>query len=57
MVYLKLRVTKEFEESTVSKISRFGRECSSKKANAENFITKFAKYYTPAVVVIAAAYL
>ncbi len=47
---LKIRVTKEFGESTVSKILELVENASAKKAKAENFITKFAKYYTPAVV-------
>ena len=47
---LKIRVTKEFRESTVSKILELVENASAKKAKAENFITKFAKYYTPAVV-------
>lgn len=48
--YLKIRVTKLFGESTVSKILELVEHASAKKAKAENFITKFAKYYTPAVV-------
>lgn len=47
---LKIRVTKQFGESTVSKILELVENSSSKKAKAENFITKFAKYYTPCVV-------
>ena len=47
---LKIKVDKEFEESTVSKILELVEHASSKKAKAENFITKFARYYTPAVV-------
>ena len=50
---LKIRVTKEFGESTVSKILDLVENASSKKAKVENFITKFAKYYTPTVVIIA----
>lgn len=50
---LEIRVTKPFEESTVSKILELVENASSKKAKAENFITKFARYYTPAVVIIA----
>lgn len=46
---LKIRTTKEFGESTVSKILDLVENSSMKKARAENFITKFAKYYTPAV--------
>ena len=48
---LKVRVTKEFGQSTVAKILDLGENASSKKAKAENFITKFARYYTPAVVI------
>lgn len=51
---IKLQVTKEFSESTVSKILDLVENASSKKSKSENFITKFAKYYTPAVVIIAA---
>ena len=47
---LKIKVEKEFKESTVSKILELVEHASSKKAQAENFITKFARYYTPAVV-------
>ena len=50
---LKIRVTKEFEESTVSKILDLVENASSKKSKSENFITKFAKIYTPIVVIIA----
>ena len=50
---LQIKVTKEFGESTVSRILELVEHASSKKAKAENFITKFAKYYTPAVVVMA----
>ena len=50
---LKVKVTKEFGESTVSKILDLVENASSKKAPIENFITKFARYYTPAVVFIA----
>lgn len=50
---VKLRVQKEFVDCTVSKILDLVENASSKKAKAENFITKFAKYYTPAVVVCA----
>lgn len=52
---LTVRVLKEFSESTVSKIIELVQNASSKKAKTENFITKFARYYTPAVVGIAAA--
>ena len=48
---LKVKVTKEFGESTVAKILELVENSSSKKAKAENFITKFAKYYTPCVVI------
>lgn len=48
------RVLKEFGESTVSKILDLVENASSKKSNSENFITKFARYYTPAVVIVAA---
>jgi len=51
---LKVKTTKEFGESTVSKILDLVENASSKKAEAENFITKFAKYYTPIVVISAA---
>lgn len=47
-------VMKEFGESTVSKILDLVENATSKKAEAENFITKFAKYYTPVVVISAA---
>ena len=50
---LTIKVTKEFGESTVSKILDLVENASSKKSKSENFITKFAKYYTPAVVIIA----
>lgn len=53
---LRVRVTKEFEDSTVSKILELVENASSRKAKVENFITKFARYYTP-IVVIAAALL
>ena len=46
---LKIRTTKEFGESTVSKILDLVENSSSKKSKSENFISKFAKYYTPAV--------
>lgn len=48
---LKVRVTKEFGESTVAKILDLVENSAGKKAKAENFITKFAKYYTPCVVI------
>lgn len=47
------RVTKEFGDSTVSKILDLVENASNKKSNSENFITKFARYYTPTVVVVA----
>lgn len=50
---LTIKVTKEFEESTASKILDLVENASNKKARAENFITKFAKYYTPIVVILA----
>ena len=50
---IKVEVKKEYEESTVSKILDLVENASSKKSKSENFITKFAKYYTPAVVIIA----
>ena len=50
---LKIRVTKEFGKSTVSRILDLVENASSKKSKSENFITKFAKYYTPTVVIIA----
>lgn len=48
---LTIEVTKGFEESTVSKILDLVENASSKKSKTENFITKFSKYYTPAVVI------
>ena len=48
---LKIEVTKEFDESTASKILDLVENASSKKAPAENFITKFSRYYTPSVVI------
>ena len=50
---LKVRVTKSFEESTVAKILDLVENAAGKKAKAENFITKFARYYTPSVVAAA----
>lgn len=50
---LTIEVTKEFEDSTVAKILDLVENASSRKANAENFITKFARYYTPVVVIAA----
>lgn len=52
---LEVEVSKPFGESTVSKILDLVENASSKKAEAENFITKFARYYTPIVVICAAA--
>lgn len=52
---LRIRVTKPYAESTVAKILDLVENSSSKKAKAENFITKFARWYTPAVTVCAAA--
>ena len=50
---LEVKVTKPFGESTVAKILELVENASSKKAKTENFITKFSRYYTPAVVIIA----
>ena len=50
---LRIKTTKLFGESTVAKILDLVENSSSKKARAENFITKFARYYTPAVVIAA----
>ncbi len=50
---LEVRVTKEFYDSTVSKILELVENASEQKSKAENFITKFAKYYTPIVVGVA----
>ena len=50
---LKVRTTKEFDDSTVSKILELVENASSKKAHVENFITRFAKYYTPVVTIAA----
>ena len=52
---LKVQVTKAFEESTVAKILDLVENSASKKAKAEHFITKFARYYTPIVVLAAVA--
>ena len=52
---IKVRVEREFSESTVSKILELVQNSASKKARAENFITRFARYYTPCVVVGAVA--
>ena len=51
---LKVRTTKEFDDSTVAKILELVENASSKKAKMENFITKFARYYTPIVTIGAA---
>ncbi|MBR4111140.1 MAG: cadmium-translocating P-type ATPase [Clostridia bacterium] len=50
---LKLKVTKEYSDSTVNKILELVENASNRKSKSENFITKFAKYYTPIVVIIA----
>ncbi|MGM9967287.1 MAG: heavy metal translocating P-type ATPase, partial [Rummeliibacillus sp.] len=50
---LTVEVTKDFGESTVSKILELVQNASSRKAPTENFITKFARYYTPVVVIVA----
>lgn len=50
---LKIKVSKEFKESTVSKILDLVENASSRKSKSENFISKFAKYYTPIVVIVA----
>ena len=52
---LKIRTTKEFGESTASKILELVEDASSRKSKSENFIAKFARIYTPAVVICAAA--
>lgn len=51
--YIKIKVSKSFGESTVSKILELVENAGAKKANAENFITRFAKIYTPIVVICA----
>ena len=51
---LTIKTTKPFEESTVSRILELVENASDKKARTENFITRFARYYTPIVVCIAA---
>ncbi len=48
-----VRVTKPFSDSTVSRILRLVEEAANRKAKAEKFITRFARYYTPAVIVLA----
>lgn len=50
---LKIKVSKKFEESTVSKILDLVENASSRKSKSENFISKFAKYYTPIVVIVS----
>lgn len=50
---LKIKITKNFSNSTVSKILDLVENASSRKSKSENFISKFAKYYTPIVVIIA----
>lgn len=50
---LKVRATKEFDDSTVAKILELVENSSNKKAKAEKFVTKFARYYTPIVVAMA----
>lgn len=50
---LKIKTSKEFGQSTVSKILDLVENSSTKKARAQNFVTKFARYYTPAVVICA----
>ena len=50
---IKVQVTKVFEDSTVTKILELVENASSKKAKIENFITRFAKYYTPVVTILA----
>ena len=52
---LKIRTTKDFGESTASKILELVEDASSRKSKSENFIAKFARIYTPAVVICAAA--
>ena len=51
--FIKIRVVKPFEESTVSKILKLVETSSSNKSKSENFITKFARFYTPSVVIAA----
>ena len=50
---LEVRVTKEYKDSAVSKIIEMVENASDKKAESEKFITKFARYYTPVVVIAA----
>ena len=51
---LRIRVTKPYDQSTVSKILELVENASARKAKSENFITKFARWYTPCVVLVAA---
>lgn len=51
--FLKVKATREFDDSTVAKILELVENASSKKAKAEKFVTKFARYYTPIVVFMA----
>ncbi len=51
---IKVRTTKEFDDSTITKILELVEDASTRKAQVEKFITKFAKYYTPIVVIVAA---
>ena len=53
--YLEVKVTKKSDETVLSKIVKLVKESQKKKSNTETFIERFAKYYTPAVVLIAAA--
>lgn len=53
--YLEVRVTKKSDETVLSKIIELVKESQKRKSNTETFIEKFAKYYTPAVVLVAAA--
>ena len=50
---LRIRVTKPYDQSTVSKILELVENASARKAKSENFITKFARWYTPCVVIVA----
>ena len=50
---LRIRVTKPYGQSTVARILELVENAADKKAKAENFITRFARYYTPAVVSVA----
>ena len=54
---LKIKTIKEFDDSTVAKILELVESASSKKAKVENFITRFARYYTPVVVTLTQLYL